>query len=461
MRSLFSEVERRATWRRVWLALAEAQSNFGLVTEEELEGLRKAAGRENIDVTRSHEIEQKIRHDLMAEVRAYQEQAKKGGGKLHLGATSMDIEDNADILLLRKASDLILTRLANCLDAAATRVMKYKDLVCMGWTHLQPAEPTTLGYRIANYAQDLALDISLIEYLLRSVLKGKGMKGAVGTSASYVQLLGARGSSSMEKRVMEPLGIDAFGVSTQTYPRKVDFLLLSALASVGQSCHKFGLDLRVLQSPNFGEISEPIEQSQVGSSAMPFKRNPVMAERMCSLARYVSVLPSVPLMNAENTILERTLDDSANRRVTLPEAFLAIDECLRIYQRLMEGIVVYPEMIKRNLVRFGQFSGTEVLLMKLAKEGGDRQEMHERIRVHSFKAWEEVMKGNPNPLAELLASDRKLSRKISLSEMESLLNPKRHVGRASKDATDLIKNTVRPLLEKYRSRVGTGAKVRY
>ena len=194
---------------------------------------------------------------------------------------------------------------------------------------------------------------------------------------------------------------------------------------------------------------------------MPFKRNPVMAERMCSLARYVSVLPGIALMNAENTMLERTLDDSANRRITLPEAFLAIDECLRIYQRLLEGLVVFPKMIKRNLERFGQFAGTEVLLMKLAKEGGDRQELHERIRVHSFKAWEEVMKGNPNPLVKLLANDRRLSKKIGLGEMERLLNPKRHIGRASEDAADFVKETIRPMLARHKPKLGSGTKVRY
>ena len=255
----------------------------------------------------------------MAELRVFADQATEGGGKLHLGATSMDIEDNADVIIFGKALDLLVQRLVSCLDAAAARVKQYKGLVCMGWTHLQPAEPTTMGYRFANYAQDIVMDIKLIETLRKDFLKGKGVKGAVGTSASFKKLLGSTSKvRRLEEDVMSGLGLGYFDVATQTYPRKVDYLVLSALASVAASCAKFGLDLRVLQSPTFGELSEPIEESQVGSSAMPFKRNPVTAERMCSLARVVSVMPLVAFMNASNTILERTLDDSAARRIDDP-----------------------------------------------------------------------------------------------------------------------------------------------
>lgn len=326
---------------------------------------------------------------------------------------------------------------------------------------MQPAEPTTLGYRLANYAQDLVIDISLLEFLVGGVLKGKGMKGAVGTSASYSQLLGRRRAALLDKRVMELLGVDAFEVSSQTYPRKVDYLLLAALASIAQSCHKFGLDLRVLQSPVFGELSEPVGKAQVGSSAMPFKRNPVTAERMCSLARYVSLLPTIALINAESMVLERTLDDSANRRIAIPEAFLAVDECLTIYRSLMDGMIVYPEMVKRNLQRFGQFAGTEALLMKLSAAGGDRQKMHERIRVHSFKAWEEVMKNRENPISGLLAGDPEIASHLSAVEIVKSLAPERYTGIAKESADSFLKRTVGPLLAKYRSRLGSGAKVRY
>jgi adenylosuccinate lyase len=316
MRDLFSERTRRSTWRMVWLELATAEAGFGLVSPEELAGIRSKSGAKDVDIARAHELERKIRHDLMAELRTFADQAGKGGGKLHLGATSMDIEDNGDVLIFRRALDLILTRLVNCLAAAKGRIVEHRGTVCMAWTHLQPAEPTTLGYRFANYAQDLLMDIQLLEFVLARFVKGKGMKGAVGTSASFEKLLGnGRDVEELERRVMSALGLDSFAVSTQTYPRKLDFVMLSCLASVAASCHKFGLDLRVLQSPTFGELSEPIGEHQVGSSAMPFKRNPVSAERMCSLARLVSGYPSLASSGPSTT---RRTGGSRSRRLSSP-----------------------------------------------------------------------------------------------------------------------------------------------
>jgi adenylosuccinate lyase len=447
MRRLFSEKQRRATWRKVWLSLAEAEAGLGLISSKELEGIRKSSGAEKVDIAKAHEIEKRIKHDLMAELRVFADQAKEGGGKLHLGATSMDIEDNADVMTFAKALDLVSGRLVSCLDAAAARVKEHKGLVCMGWTHLQPAEPTTMGYRFANYAQDIVLDIKLIETLRKEFLKDKGVKGAVGTSASYTKLLGSTAKARrLEEDVMSGLGIGYFDVATQTYPRKLDYLVLSALASVAASCAKFGLDLRVLQSPNFGELSEPIEEAQVGSSAMPFKRNPVTAERMCSLARIVSVMPLVAFMNASNSILERTLDDSAARRIAIPEAFLAVDECLAIYERLMRGIRVYPAMIKRNLERFGAFAGTEAVMMELAAKGEDRQKVHELIRVKSFEAWESVMKGEPNPLEELLSKDKVVSSKLTKRRLKLLLDPSTHTGGAEESCDEFLRKVVAPIL---------------
>jgi adenylosuccinate lyase len=383
----------------------------------------------------------------MAELRVFADQAKKGGGKLHLGATSMDIEDNADVMIFGRALDLVVARLTSCLDATATRVKQYRGLVCMGWTHLQPAEPTTVGYRFANYAQDIVLDIKLLEAIRKDFLKGKGVKGAVGTSASYRKLLGgAADARRLEEQVMSRLGLGYFDVSTQTYPRKLDYLVLSALGSVAASCAKFGLDVRVLQSPAFGELSEPIEDSQVGSSAMPFKRNPVTAERMCSLARVVSVMPLVAFMNASSTILERTLDDSAARRVSIPEAFLAVDECLAIYERLMRGLRVYPAMVEKNLEKFGSFAGTEAVMMELAEKGEDRQAVHELIRVKSFEAWEAVMEGKPNPLEKLLSSDKTVSSKLSRRRLKALLDPSAHTGDAKERCDLFLKEVVTPML---------------
>jgi adenylosuccinate lyase len=447
MRRLFSERRRRATWRKVWLSLAAAEADLGLMSSRELAGIRRSAGEESVDILKAHEIERKIKHDLMAELRVFAEQAGEGGGKLHLGATSMDIEDNADVMLFAQALDLVCRRLVSCLDAAAARVRKHKGLVCMGWTHLQPAEPTTMGYRFANYAQDLVFDIRLIETIRDDFLKGKGIKGAVGTSASFTKLLGGTSKvARLEKGVMSGLGIDYFDVSTQTYPRKLDYLVLSSLASVAASCAKFGLDLRVLQSPTFGELSEPIGESQVGSSAMPFKRNPTTAERMCSLARVVSVMPLVAFMNASSTILERTLDDSAARRIVIPEAFLAVDECLSIYEGLLRGVQVYPVMIRKNLERFGSFAGTEALMMELVEKGEDRQAAHEIIRVKSFAAWDAVMQGKPNPLGKLLCEEKAISSRISKERVMQLLDPSTHTGKAEEACEEFLTKVVSPLL---------------
>jgi adenylosuccinate lyase len=460
MRKLFSETQRRATWRKVWLSLAEAEAGLGLISGRELAAIRRSSGPEKVDIAKAHEIEKRIKHDLMAELRVFADQAKEGGGKLHLGATSMDIEDNADVMVFGKALQLVIGRLVGCLDAAAARVRQYRGLVCMGWTHLQPAEPTTMGYRFANYAQDVVLDIKLIETLRKEFLKGKGVKGAVGTSASYTKLLGSAARvKRLEEDVMSGLGLSSFDVATQTYPRKLDYLVLSALASIAASCAKFGLDVRVLQAPSFGELSEPIEESQVGSSAMPFKRNPVTAERMCSLARLVSVMPLVAFMNASNNILERTLDDSAARRVAIPEAFLAVDECLAIYERLMRGIRVYPKMIEKNLERFGAFAGTEALMMELAEKGEDRQAVHELIRVKSFEAWESVMKGEPNPLERLLWEDKAISAKLTRKRLKLLLNPSTHTGSARESCDEFLKKVVSPILASHEKAVRT--KVEY
>jgi adenylosuccinate lyase len=362
----------------------------------------------------------------------------------------MDIEDNADTIIYSKAVDMLLSRLAGCLAAARANIVKHRKTVCVAWTHLQPAEPTTLGYRFAGYALDLVMDVKLLEMLRAEILLGKGVKGAVGTSASYKALLGSDlRVRSLEKGVMERLGIDSFEVTSQTYPRKVDFLILSALASVAQSCHKFGLDLRMMQSPAFGELSEPIGKKQVGSSAMPFKRNPVSAERMCSLARFVSVLPLVGFMNAANSVLERTLDDSASRRIVIPEAFLAVDECLTIWEGLMAGLQVHPAMIRRNLERYGPFAGTEALLMRLVEMGGNRQEFHERIRMRSFEAWEEVMKGNPNPLEKILSRDRIISAKLTKSEIIQLLDAINYVGDAVERCDSFVRKEIDPILARH------------
>jgi adenylosuccinate lyase len=429
MRRIWSEEHKRRLWRRIWVALAEAQHEAGLVTPEQLADLR--AHEDQVDVARAHEIEAEIRHDKMAEVRAFAEQCPVGGGIIHLGATSADVEDNADALRLRESLILIQEKLTALLKAFTAQIELHQDQPCMGYTHLQPAEPTTLGYRLCQYAQELLIDWRNLDKLLRD-LKGKGFKGAVGTSASFTRLLQGSGLTpqELEHRVMEHLGLEAFPVTIQTYPRKQDWLILNALASVAQSLHKFAFDLRVLQAPPFGELSEPFRAKQVGSSAMPFKRNPIFAERICSLARYVAALPPVAWHNAADSLLERTLDDLANRRLILPQALLAVDTILGLAQRIVQGLVVREEAIARNLAIYGPFAATEALLMESVKAGADRQAMHELIRQHSMASWEAVQRGEENPLIERLRADETVLSYLRAEEVDVLLDVSGYVGDA-------------------------------
>ena len=429
MRALWSEAGKRRLWRRIWLALARAQEAAGLTSPAQVADL--AAHVDQVDLPRAHEIEAEIGHDLMAELRTYAEQCPVGGGILHLGATSMDIEDNADALRLRQALQLIRRGVCDLLAALADRIEATCSLPAMAYTHLQPAEPTTVGYRLCQYAQDLRLDLEGLDRALAAV-RGKGFKGAVGTSASYQQLLAGTGMTpaELEARILAELGLPAWPVTTQTYPRKVDWLVLSALAGVAGSLHRLALDLRILQAPPFGEWSEPFGARQVGSSAMPFKRNPVTAEKVCSLARYVAALPRVAWDNAALSALERTLDDSANRRAALPEAFLAVDEIVAASIRLVRGLRLNEAAIARNLEAYGPFAATEVLLMELARAGGDRQAWHERLRQHTLAAWAEVQAGHPNPLVDLLLADPELTRLVPPERVRHLLDVRRYLGDA-------------------------------
>jgi adenylosuccinate lyase len=446
MRAIWSEKHKRLLWRRIWVALAEAQCELGIVQAAQVEDLRAHAEEvTEASITRALEIEHEIQHDLMAEVRAYAEQCTVGGGIIHLGATSMDIEDNADALRLREALDVILASLRKLIAALAGQVQRYADLPTMAFTHLQPAEPTTVGYRLAQYLQDLLMDLDEVERA-RAGIKGKGFKGAVGTSASYLELFGAevqgsRGEQAthlrtsapphlLEQTVLAKLSLAAFPAATQTYPRKQDWLVVNALAGIAQSLYKFAFDLRVLQSPPIGEWAEPFGAKQVGSSAMPFKRNPINAEKIDSLARFVAALPRVMWDNAAHSLLERTLDDSANRRAVLPEAFLATDELLRVATRIVQDLRVNEAQIKRTMRTYGPFAATERLLMAVTKAGANRQDMHEVIREHSLAAWAALNAGEPNPLIEALRSDARITRYVSADETVTLLNADAYVGDA-------------------------------
>jgi adenylosuccinate lyase len=436
MRRLWSEQNKRLLWRKIWVALAEVQSEYGLVTPEQVADLR--AHMTEIDLPRALEIEAEIQHDLMAEVRVFAAQSPVGGGIIHLGATSMDIEDNADALRLRTALDLVLESIKPLLRTLSLLIEKYADLPLMAFTHLQPAEPSTLGYRFAMYAQDLLKDYQVIREQGLGI-RGKGFKGAVGTGAAYAELIGVEKLPEFEKKLSEKLNLPFYPVASQVYPRKQDYDVVSALAGLGASLYKFAFDLRLLQSPPLGELSEPFGEKQVGSSAMPFKRNPIRAEKINSLARYLAALPRIAWDNAAHSLLERTLDDSANRRIFLPEAFLATDELLRTANSLLKGLRVDEAAIARNLTIYGPFAATERVLMALVKSGADRQEMHERIRSHAMKAWEAVRAGEENPLASLLCKDAIMTEYLSEEELRRLMDARSHLGDAPERAREMAK----------------------
>jgi adenylosuccinate lyase len=429
LRELFSERERRTLWRAVWVALAESQRRSGLISQAELDDLRAHAGEVDIDAALA--IESEIGHDLMAEIRVFASQATIGGGKLHLGATSMDVEDTVEIFRLRRATALLLEALDGVLAAFAVQIERYADLICMGYTHLQPAEPTTVGYRLAVYAQDLLIDRALLRNA-RETLTAKGIRGAVGTSASYSHLLAGtdRTPEDQERDVLAAFDLTARDVATQTYPRKFDYLLLSHFAGLGASLSKFAADVRILSSPGFGELFEPFGAKQVGSSAMPFKRNPVLSERIDSLARLLPAYADVAWQNAATNYLERTLDDSANRRTILPEAVLCTDEILSLARKIVDGLRVDERRIAENLRTYGPFSGTEAVLMEAAKAGGDRQELHEAIRESAMTAHAALGRGETNPLARLLADDDRIARYVDPAEVRAQLDPSTHVGDA-------------------------------
>lgn len=449
MRRIWSEAYRRRLWRRVWIALARAQMAAGLVRPEQVADLEAHAG--TIDLERAEQIEREIGHDLMAELLTFAEQAPRGGPVLHLGATSADIEDNADAIRIREALDLIGDRLREVLEALADAIERWAEVPCMAWTHLQPAEPTTVGYRLALYGQDLLIDWEEISRC-RLAIRGKGFKGAVGTSASYAALLDGTGMtpSQMEERAMAELGLEPFRVAGQIYPRKQDWRVLVALAGLAMSLYKMAFDLRLLQSLPFGEWSEPFGARQVGSSAMPFKRNPILAERINALARYLGALPSMMWETAAHSLLERTLDDSAIRRILLPEAFLAADEILRLTLRILQGMEIHEEALRRNLERYAPFAALEPVLMAAARAGADRQALHARLRDHAMAAWEAVRSGAPNPLMERLIADPEITRWLSPETLRRLMAIHTHIGDAPERARAMAQEIRRAIAAPHR-----------
>ncbi|NJD58355.1 MAG: adenylosuccinate lyase [Anaerolineae bacterium] len=437
MRRVWSEEHKRNLWRQLWVTLAAVQAEYGLVTASQLEDLRLHMT--DVDVPHALEIEAEIHHDLMAELRTFAEQCPLGGGSLHLGATSMDIEDNADVLRQRQALDLLLEKLHHVLLLLAGKIETWADLPLIAFTLLQPAEPSTLGYRLASYAQDLLMDWLALQNT-RMELRGKGFKGAVGTGASFAELVGDENLEAFEDRLSTLLDLPFYSITTQVYPRKQDYALLSSLAGLGASLHKFAFDLRLLQSAPLAELAEPFGKHQVGSSAMPFKRNPINAEKIDSLARLLAQMPRTAWDNAANSLLERTLDDSANRRVVLPETFLICDELLLTTRRILEGLQVNEPAIQHNLETYAPFAAVERVLMALVKVGADRQVMHEYLREHSLTAWAEVEAGRPNHLAELISHDPELTIYLPEPELCRLMDISHYVGDAPQRARQKVLN---------------------
>lgn len=438
MRSIFSEENKFKTWRKVWVALARAQQQAGLVSSDELTDLEEQQN--EIDSERILEIEKETNHDVVAALYEFAEKAPIGGKKIHLGATSQDILDNAETLRNKNALELIEKKLLKTLALFAEKISQYADLPCMGYTHLQPAEPTTLGYRFAFYAQDLLIDLDYLRYTKR-IIKGKGIKGAVGTAASYAEIVKNTPLSptDLEKLFLKDLGLEAVLISSQVSPRKFDFFILGVLGSIASSLSKFAFDLRIMQSPGFGEWQEPFGKKQVGSSAMPFKKNPFTSEKICSLARYVLALPSVALENASVSLLERTLDDSANKRIIIPEAFLTVDDIVETAQKLISGLIINEKKITYNLNQYAPFCATELIIIQTVKKGADRQKMHEILRKISMKAWQDVAETKENPMKKLLQTNHIIKQYLSNEELEKLMDIKAHIGTAPERAKQLVK----------------------
>jgi len=445
MSEIWSPKRKFSTWRRLWVALAEAQAELGLgITPEQIAQLKQHA--DNVDFDAAGQHERRLRHDVMAHVHAYGDQCPAARAIIHLGATSCFVTDNTDLILIREALELVRDRVAAVVDCLARFALAYRHLPCLAFTHMQPAQPTTVGKRACLWAYDLVLDLAEIEHRLRA-LKARGPKGTTGTQASFLQLFQGDHEKvrRLEQLVARKMGFDdCYPITGQTYPRKIDSQVLAVLSGVGQSAHKMATDLRLLAHRK--EIEEPFEEEQIGSSAMAYKRNPMRSERICSLGRFVASLESSPAATLSTQWLERTLDDSANRRLVLPQAFLAVDAVLILYQNVAGGLVVYPKVIARNLEAELPFMATENILMAAVAAGGDRQDLHERIRRHSQAAAEVVKKeGGRNDLLERLSADEAFA-KVDLARA---LDPAQFAGRAPQQVDEFIAQVVDPIRAKY------------
>ncbi len=448
MAHIFSDAFKFGTWRKLWIALAESQRELGLdITEEQIAQMKQAAGQINYE--EAERIEHEIRHDVMAHVRAFGQQCPAAKGIIHLGATSCFVADNTELIQIHEGLKVLRAKLARTIDRLARFAADYRDLPTLAFTHYQPAQPTTVGKRACLWAQDFVIDLEEIATRLDR-LRFRGVKGTTGTQASFLALFDRDEGKvlRLEQMVAKRMGFDeVFPVTGQTYPRKIDSQVLAATSGIAQSASKMATDIRLLQ--NMKEIEEPFGRKQVGSSAMAYKRNPMRSERICALARFVIAAAQNPAMTAATQWFERTLDDSANRRLALAESFLATDAVLNLCLNVTDGLVVYPAQIERRLRENLPFMATEDIMMAAVQAGGDRQELHERIRVHSQETARAIKEeGKDNDLLERLAADPAFEAVHHL--LDEMTDPTRFVGRAPSQVTEFIAHVVEPIRTKYR-----------
>ncbi|MBV2165397.1 MAG: adenylosuccinate lyase [Kaistella sp.] len=451
----FSPNNKFRNWRKLWIALAEIEKDLGLdISDEQIAQLKENA--ENIDYVKAALYEKKFRHDVMAHVHTYGDAAPSAKGIIHLGATSAFVGDNTDLIQMRDGLLLLRKQMVNVIKNLSDFALKYKDLPTLGFTHYQPAQLTTVGKRATLWLQSLILDFEELEFFLET-LRFRGVKGTTGTAASFLELFNGDYSKvkHLDKELSKRFGFDkVFGVSGQTYDRKIDAKVLALLSNIAQSAHKFTNDLRLLQ--NLKEIEEPFEKNQIGSSAMAYKRNPMRSERIGSLSKFVMSLSSSSAMVAATQWFERTLDDSANKRLAIPQSFLAVDAILLIWNNIMNGIVVYENRIKKHIMDELPFMATEYIIMEEVKAGGDRQEIHETIRIHSMEASKKVkMEGKENDLIERILNDDSL--KLDKTKFMEMLDPKNFIGFAPIQTEEFIQNEVQPILDKYSDLIGLEA----
>ena len=457
MQYIFSPEKKFRTWRKLWIALAETEKELGLpITDEQIEELK--ANQDDINFEEAKAREKLVRPDVMSHVYAYGLQCPKAKGIIHLGATSCYVGDNTDIILMTEALKLVRKKLVNVIAELAVFADKYKNQPTLAFTHFQPAQPTTVGKRATLWLMELKLDLDDLDYVI-STMKLLGSKGTTGTQASFLELFDGDHEKcrKADQMIADKMGFSGcYPVSGQTYSRKIDSRVLSVLAGIAQSAHKFSNDIRLLQ--HLKEVEEPFEKNQIGSSAMAYKRNPMRSERIASLANYVMSDMMNPMLVASTQWFERTLDDSANKRLSVPEGFLAVDGILDLYLNVVDGLVVYPKVIEKHLMAELPFMATENIMMDAVKAGGDRQELHERIRELSMEAGKNVkVEGKDNNLLELIAADPSFN--LSLEELQKTMDPTKYVGRAPKQVEEFLAEVINPVLEENKEILGVKAEI--